>query len=180
MKAAAVAPLLLALAATGATAHPVDEVVQGAYLAFEPTAIRLELDISPGPAVAGAILRDLDANADRVVSRAEARAYGGRVLRRLRLTVNGATLAWRLDQVGVPPYVNLEGQADTIRIFAVAPRQEQAGTRTLSFGNDYRPAASVVTTNIFPHPSGPWRYTVIDQRRSDDGRRYQTRIVTTR
>ena len=44
-------PLLLALLGA-AEAHPVDEVVQGAYLTLTPAGVELELDITPGSAVA--------------------------------------------------------------------------------------------------------------------------------
>ena len=51
---------LLALAAGPALAHPYDEVVQGAYLTLAPGQVRLELDLTPGPAVADALLKALD------------------------------------------------------------------------------------------------------------------------
>ena len=80
--------LLASLIPTCVPAHPVDEVVQGAYLTLAPDAVRLELDITPGPLVSNALLRTLDTDADRRISDVEARAYGQRVLDRSTLWVN--------------------------------------------------------------------------------------------
>ena len=60
--------LLVLLAAEPAAAHPLDEVVQGAYLTLAPGQVRLELDLTPGVQVSGAVLKDLDANGDRRIT----------------------------------------------------------------------------------------------------------------
>jgi hypothetical protein len=65
---AARAWLLLALFSSSAAAHPLDEIVQGAYLTLVPGEVRLELDITPGTEVAGALLRALDTHADQLVN----------------------------------------------------------------------------------------------------------------
>jgi len=167
---------LVALVSSSATAHPVDEVVQAAYLAIEPRQVRLEFDISPGSAVSETILRDLDRDGDRRITTTESRAYGVRVLRRLPLAIDGIRVNWRLDQVGVPAYGSLAQQADTVRILAIAPAPLPRGGHLIGFTNAYRPAASVVMTNVFVRPAGAFR--VGRQERSDDGRLYRVRIVT--
>jgi hypothetical protein len=65
---AARAWLLLALFSSSAAAHPLDEIVQGAYLTLVPGEVRLELDITPGTEVAGALLRALDTHADQLAN----------------------------------------------------------------------------------------------------------------
>ena len=169
---------ILALAVTSpASAHPVDEVIQSAYLAIAPDAVRLEFDISPGPVAARTVLVTLDADGDRRITPAEAGRYARRVLARLRLTIDGRPVAWRFDQIGVPAYVNIEQQADTIRIFATAAYTERGGRHRVTLRNDYRPATSVVMTNIFPRSDARWTYAVEAQQRSADGRSYVAKMT---
>src|SRR5215213_2131486 len=55
------------------SAHRRDEYLQAARLAIEPTGIRLELSLTPGIAVADAVLRDIDVDGDHALSAAEQR-----------------------------------------------------------------------------------------------------------
>ena len=162
--------LLAALLVSPAAAHPQDEVVQGAYLTLAPGEVRVELDITPGPQVAEALLRALDAHADQYITDAEARDYAESVLRQSTLMLDEMALSWRLEKVRVPPYGTLALAADTIRIYAVARRPDRAGTHRLSYENRYAPAKSQVTANVFLQPGPDWRYEVTGQQRGDDGR----------
>ena len=70
------------LAALGArvSAHRLDEYLQAARIAIEPDRVHLELDLTPGVSVANVVLADIDVDADRSISAAEALAYSKRVL----------------------------------------------------------------------------------------------------
>ena len=153
-----------------AQAHTLDEVMQGAYLTLAPGEVRLQLDVTVGTEVAGAVMRDLDHDADRTITEAEAQSYGRRVLAQSILVLDGATASWRLGHVSVPPYPNLELGSDTIKIQARAERPDNAGTHTLRYENRYEPAASRRTANLFMQLGGGWRYRIDGQQRSDDGR----------
>jgi hypothetical protein len=161
---------LLVLFSSLAWAHPVDEVVQGAYLTLVPGEVRLELDLTPGSQVAAAVLKSLDANADGRVTEAEAQSYGVRVLAQSRLTLDGLAVLWRLDRVSLPPYQNLQTGNGILKIYGVAIRSDQSGPRTLNYQNRYQPAKSQWTANIFLQPASGWQYRVTGQRRSDDGK----------
>jgi hypothetical protein len=161
---------LLALAAGPALAHPYDEVVQGAYLTLAPGQVRLELDLTPGPAVSGALLKALDRNGDQKVSEQEARAYAQQVLDQSTLMLDGAAARWRVERVETPDYQSLKLQSDTLKIYAVADRADLPGSHTLSYANRYQPAKSQCIANIFLQPGGGWRYTVAGQKHSEDGR----------
>lgn len=175
------APALLALLlGTAAQAHPLDEVVQGAYLSLSPGKVLLELDLSPGPLVAGKVLTALDANGDQRVTPAEARAYAVRVLAQSTLTVNGAPARWTLDEVTVPPYQNLKAAGDTIKIYATAPRTDRAGAHTLTYVNRYQPAKTQAIANIFLLPGAGWTYGVTGQQHSGDGRQLTVKYTATR
>ena len=105
-----------------AGAHPVHEVVQNAYVTLAPGAVDVQLELTAGPEVAGTIIRALDANGDKRVSQAEARAYALRVLTSSKLQIDGRSLELRLINVDVPPYGALLGAHGTIRITARAAR----------------------------------------------------------
>ena len=170
MRRTAALALLLACLATSADAHPVDEVVQGAYLLLAPGQVRLELDVPPGPEVVAPLLRDMDADGDHAFSAAEKRAYALRVLRLCTLEIGGRAVAWRFDEIGAPPYGQLAGQATTIQIFATASDRGGEGPRPLRFSNGYRPARGPTTANVFAKRDGAFGYVFEGQRRSDDGR----------
>jgi len=168
---------LLTLLLCFVEAHPVDEVVQGAYLILALGEVRLELDVTPGSQVAGTLLKSLDANADGRITEAEARAYAGRVLAQSTLALDGVAVPWRLDKVSVPPYENLETGNDILKIYAVAKRPDRTGTHSLSYQNRYQPAKSQWTANVFLQPTAGWQYQVTGQQRSDDGRQFTVKYT---
>ena len=173
--------LMLLILITGwAGAHPVDEVVQGAYLTLVPSGVQLELDLTPGSQVAISVLKSLDANGDRQISTSEARAFAARVLAQSSLLLDGATLSWTLDEVTVPPYQNLALGSDTLRIYATAKLTVKAGAHTLSYTNRYQPAKSQCIANIFLQPGGGWTYGVSGQAHSNDGRGLTVHYQVTR
>jgi hypothetical protein len=160
-----------------ATAHPVDEVVQGAYLTLAPGEVRLELDVTPGAEVADSLLRSLDADADHHITDAESQAFAERVLKQSTFSIDGRTVSWRFDRVSVPPYQNLNQLGDTLKIYAVTTREDRTGSHTLIYDNRYRPAKSQCIANIFLQPGKGWRYQVASQQHSDDGRQLTVRYT---
>src|SRR5205823_5715961 len=81
---------LLALGATPAHAHRLDEYLQAATIAVAKDRVRLQLRLAPGVAVLSAVLAIVDTDGDGVISDAERRAYALRILRDLSLTIDGA------------------------------------------------------------------------------------------
>ena len=80
--------LVLALAITGGAelwAHRTDEYLQAARLAIEPAGVQIELDLTPGIALAQTILADIDRDRDGSLSADEQRAYAALVLSALTL-----------------------------------------------------------------------------------------------
>lgn len=177
------APILLALLPLllpgRASAHPLDEVVQGAYLSLAPGRVLLELDLTPGPLVAGSFIKALDPNADGKVSAAEARVYARQVLGQSSLRVNSVAVPWTLDQVEVPPVPALK-VGGVIKIYATAKRPDRAGAQTLTYQNRYQPVKSQWMANIFLLPGADWQYAVTGQQHSNDGRQLTVTYTVTR
>ena len=55
----------------------------------------LELSLTPGIAVAEAVIREIDVNGDAVLSGPEQHLYAGRVLRAVSLRVDDTSRDWR-------------------------------------------------------------------------------------
>lgn len=169
----------LMLLSRPAAAHPVDEVVQGAYLTLAPGAVLLELDLAPGTLVAADVLRLLDTDADRRISELEAQAFAKLVLKQSAFAIDGAALEWRLLTVSAPSYGSIENAGDTLKIHAVAMRADRAGPHTLVYDNQYAPAKSRCIANVFLQPGADWRHEVTGQRHSADGRELWVSFTTT-
>ncbi|GGR36530.1 hypothetical protein [Deinococcus ruber] len=161
---------LLLLLSGMTAAHPVDEMVQGAYLTLAPGVVQLELDLTPGSAVAATLLKALDANGDRQISPAEGRIFAKQVLGQSTLTLNGVAAPWTLDLVSVPPYQNLLTGNDVLKIYATAKRLDRVGAGTLTYQNRYQPVKSQWMANIFLLPGKGWQYQVAGQTHTNDGR----------
>lgn len=170
----------VAAIAGSASAHPVHEVVQNAYLTLTPGVARLQIELTAGPGVAGAIVRTIDINHDGRVSSPEAQTYASAVLRRSALTIDGRPAALRVISVSVPPVPAVLGAHGTIVIVAAASRADRAGSATLVYRNGYAPAESRCDANIFLKPAARVRYRVLAQRHLQAGRvliaRYRTDI----
>jgi hypothetical protein len=162
--------MLLAVLPRWADAHTLDEVFQGAYLTLAPGEVRLELDVTAGINVAEAVLRVLDADADRTITEAEAEEYARYVLAHSTLSLDGVAVSWRLDRVIVPAYANLELGSDTIKIHAVAERSDTPGEHAVAYRNSYTPPEARPTANVFLRPGEGWDYRITRQQRGDDGR----------
>ena len=171
---------VLALVSGAAQAHPLDEIVQGAYLTLIPGEIFLELELAPGPEISASVLRSLDANADRQITVEEARAYAERVLKKSTILIDDVAVQWRLQDIVVPLYQNIELAGDVVRIYAIASRPEDHGGHTLTYDNRYQPAKSQCTANIFLQKGLGWRHQITGQQRSDDGRRLTVSFTSTR
>ena len=168
-RSAATVAVGLALCGGSASAHPLDEVIQAAYLTIAPGEIQLDLEIQPGILVAQDIARVVDANGDRRISPAEARAYGERTLRNSSLTVDGGPATLRLVNVETPPYAQL-AQGYIMHIHAVATRRDRVGARVFAYLNRYAPLKSQYQANVFLSAGSGWTFDVASQGHSPDGR----------
>ena len=153
-------------------AHRLDEYLQAARLSLVREGVALELDLTPGVAVAPAIIAIIDRDADAAISREEARAYGQAVISDVRLTLDGHAVEVRLDRVEVPSADDLRAGLGTIAVRASGSVDRLgAGRHSLQFQNNHHPAGAAYLINALA-PDDP-AIRVVGQRRDPiqrDGR----------
>jgi hypothetical protein len=91
-------PLLLALLAlpSAVFAHRDDQYLQATLVAIEPSGVRLQINLTPGVAVAEQVLAEIDRDRDGAISKNEAAAYAKLLKRDLTLRVDGRKLELNL------------------------------------------------------------------------------------
>ncbi len=162
--------LALTLAVAGGaevSAHRTDEYLQAARLAIHPSRVQIELDLTPGIALAEAILADIDRNRDGSLSTEEQRAYGNLVLSALDLQVDGTPLRVQLDASSFPEADAVKRGEGTIRLHSTAMLPRLAvGLHQLLFRNRHHPDRSVYLANALVPESD--LVSVTAQRRDAD------------
>jgi hypothetical protein len=153
LRAARRTAVVLALSAvvivgTGVSAHRQDEYLQAARLAVEPGVVELELDLTPGIAVADEIIAEIDRDRDGFLTADEKRIYVQRVLGAINLYIDGQPLQTEPMASTFPVLDALRHGDGTIRlrVAAVLPRLS-SGDHQLLFRNTHRPEVSAYLAN---------------------------------
>jgi hypothetical protein len=132
-----------------ASAHRLDEFLQAARIAVERDRVRLEMNLTPGVVVADAVIHEIDADRNGVLSQDEEQAYAGRVLGALTLRVDDLPpLHMQLAGSSFPDVAALRAGdgAIIIRSEAVVARLP-AGAHRLFFHNRNAAGNSVYLAN---------------------------------
>jgi hypothetical protein len=168
----AICLLALASALAGGvevSAHRRDELLQAARLAIDPDAVRIELDLTPGIAVAETIIAGIDRNQDGTISADEQRNYADGVLARLQLEIDHTILCPRFDASSFPDMEAMRRGEGTIRLEStVSLPSVPVGSHQLLFRNRHHPDQSVYLANALVPASD--RVAVVAQRRDGDQR----------
>lgn len=137
-QAAVVAALCLALPST-ARAHRLDEYLQASRVAIDRDRIDVEIDLTPGVAVAAQVLSAIDTDHDGSISGTEAGLYASAVIDALTLELDGHAERLQLTSQRFPdPDAMTEGTG-TIQLRAsAAAAAGRSGTHHLLFRNPYR------------------------------------------
>lgn len=160
--------LTLTLAAgTGVSTHQRDEYLQAARIALQPDALELELDLTPGIAVADAFIAMVDSNRDGALSADEQRRYADQILRALVVALDTKPLGARLISATFPdPGAVRRGEgAIRLRARAALPRVS-AGAHQLLFKNMHLPGQSAYLANALAPETA--QVAVTAQRRTSD------------
>jgi hypothetical protein len=151
------------------SAHRRDEYLQAARLAIDPDRLHLELDLTPGIAVAERVLSEIDLDSNRSISAAEAQAYSQRVLSDVTFDVDGTRIRVELANSDFPAIDAMLNGDGTARIRAVAQMPPLAdGRHHLRYRNSYRADIGVYLANALVPASD--RVTVEAQSRDVDQR----------
>ena len=152
-----------------ASAHPGHALAQTAYLTLAPDKVRLELQLTVGEDAVAPLLAALDLDRDGTASEAEAQAWAEDVLIHVSLALDDDPTPWILGEVRVPDLALLATGSAALSLTAVAARPEALGVHSLAFVNDYAPAETLRTANMFLEAGEGWSWEVADQKRSDNG-----------
>ena len=149
------------------SAHRRDEYLQAARLGIDPGAVHIELDLTPGIALAEAIIADIDRNRDGSLSRDEQRAYGALVVSALTLEVDGTPVLAQLAATSFPDAEAMRRGEGIIRIQSAAtlPRLPM-GPHQLLVRNRHDLDRSVYLANALVPDSD--QVAVTAQRRDSD------------
>ena len=164
----ALALTAVVLTTTAVPAHRLDECLQAARIAVEEDRIEIELGLTPGVAVADAIIGDIDVDRYGSLSGDEQRTYVGRVLDAVQLSVDGQKLQVAPINASFPELAEFRRGDGTIRITLAAAIAQTPGAHRVFYRNDYRDDVSVYLANALVPDSK--RIDVTAQHRDGDQR----------
>jgi hypothetical protein len=166
---AAVVTCVTLLIAADAWAHRRDEYLQAARLGIEPDRVRIELDLTPGIAVADKLLEEIDRDRSGTISESEARAYAAAVRRGVTLEVDGQPLEVRLIGSRIPSVESMRIGEGAIRLdLAAAAPSLSDGAHRLRYRNAHHSDIGVYLANALVPDSN--RVSVTAQQRDGDQR----------
>jgi len=159
----------IAVAGVSTSAHRRDEYLQAVRIDIGPDRVQLELDLTPGIAVASGVIAGIDRDLNGSVSAEEINAYAARVLGDIRVAVDDEPLALGLSSATAPAVDAMRNGEGTIRLqLSAAVVDLGSGTHHLAFHNAHRADIGVYLANALVPRSN--RVDVLAQRRDVDQR----------
>ena len=143
-------PLLLALLSlpSDAFAHRDDEYLQATLVVIEPREVRLQINLTPGIAVAEQVIALLDRNRDGVISTKEAAAYTELLKRDLTVRLDGRNSELNLTASEFVSPAELRTGSGIIQIeFSASFGPLAAGSHSLTLENRHLTRISVYLIN---------------------------------
>lgn len=139
--------LLFATAVT-ASAHRLDEYLQATRIAVATNRIEVSIDLTPGVAVVSDVLAAIDTNRDAQLSESERQSYCERLLKDLRVGIDGRPVTLVLAEIAFPAMQEMKEGHGIIRLKAAAGIDPlQPGAHTLTLSNSHLPKVSVYLVN---------------------------------
>jgi hypothetical protein len=142
--------LLLALLSlpSAVFAHRDDEYLQATLVVIEPGDVRLQINLTPGIAVAEQVIALIDRDRDSAISTKEAAAYAKLLKRDLTLRVDGRKLELKIAASEFVPPEELRTGSGIIRMeFSAISGGLAAGPHSLTLENRHLTAMSVYLIN---------------------------------
>jgi hypothetical protein len=143
-----------------ADAHVLDGYLQTARVALETDCVAVELDLTPGIAVAAEVFAAIDLDRDGRISEAERHEYARVVLADVVLELDGRPQPLQVTRADFPAWDEMAAGSGAIRLEARAPTGAGApGSHRLRFRNDHRPAIGVYLANALQPETSRIRIT---------------------
>jgi len=142
--------LILALLAfpSAAFGHRDDQYLQATLVVIEPSEIRLQINLTPGVAVAEQVLARIDRDRDGAISKHEAAAYAELLKRDLTARLDGRKLELKLAASELVSPAELRTGAGTIQMeFTAISGPLAAGAHRLTLENRHLTTMSVYLIN---------------------------------
>ena len=142
--------LLLALLAvpSGVFAHRDDQYLQATLVAIEPGGVRLQINLTPGVAVAEQVIAQIDRDRDGAISKSEAAVYAKLLKGDLTLRMDGRDLDLKLVASEFVPPAELRTGSGVIQMeFSAIFGALAAGPHRLTLENRHLTAMSVYLIN---------------------------------
>jgi len=131
-----------------AWAHRLDEYLQATQISVGRDRIVVDIYLTPGTAVAPAILGAIDTNGDGLISDAEGTAYALSVLKSIRLLVDDKPRELSLSRGEYPPMDQMSAGIGMIHLNTMTSVvNDREGAHTLVFENNFDPGSSVYLAN---------------------------------
>jgi hypothetical protein len=128
--------------------HRLDEYLQATLVTIEPEALRLQINLTPGVAVAEQVLALMDGDRNGVVSTKEAEAYSDRLKRQLIVKLDDREIELKLAKSNFPPVTELRAGSGIIQVEFVAKIGPfSAGPHRVKLENRHMPAIGVYLFN---------------------------------
>src|SRR5579864_121964 len=137
----------LASAHAALDAHRLDEYLQATRVAIERDRVDLEIDLTPGVALAAQIFEAIDTDSNGAISSDEARSYANGVIDQLTLDLDGHRAALSLSGDRFPTFAEMRQGIGTIRLRATTPIAAPPGRHRLRVRNEHRPDIGVYLVN---------------------------------
>jgi hypothetical protein len=129
-------------------AHRLDEYLQATLVSIEPGEIRLQINLTPGVAVADKVLALIDRDHDGLISTNEASKYAELLERDLVVQVDGHRVALKLCASNIPAPAELRTGWEFMQLeYSVPLGALAAGPHKLALKNRHLPRISVYLIN---------------------------------
>jgi hypothetical protein len=138
LAAAVVVAVSIVLAGAPASAHRLDEYLQAMRVDVRADGIVVELDLTPGAAIAPGILAALDQDSDGAIDRVERDAYVAGVIRSLDVTLDGRRVVLAEVSCDFPSSDELRAGTGVVRLVLEAELVQSSGPHRLVADNGYR------------------------------------------
>lgn len=157
--------------AAPASAHRLDEVLQATTVAVTAGRVTFRLRLTPGVAIAPAILAQIDTDGDGALSPAEQAVYAERVMEGVAVRIDGASTPLRLRAASFPPSASMRAGAGDIVLDFDAPGPRGLGEHRFDYDQRPGPIQAVHLVNaLAPSDTG---VRIIGQSRSPDQASYR-------